>query len=122
MPRIRQYADRDAMADFMGELNAQRARFGYDTQRSLAPVIGVCQATAGNYIRNPETIPFGVLRAIVKAVKPVYFRIWIRNGISCGPRLRPIGGSGSPCICRRSWKRWRDLCRRRTGHGIRGRA
>lgn len=70
MPRIRQYADRDVMADFIGELNAQRARFGYDTQRSLAPVIGVCQATAGNYIRNPETIPFGVLRAIVKAVKP----------------------------------------------------
>lgn len=70
MPRIRQYADRDAMADFVCELNAQRARFGYDTQRSLAPVLGVCQATAGNYIRNPETIPFGVLRAIVKAVKP----------------------------------------------------
>ena len=70
MPRIRQYAERDAMEDFMGELNAQRARFGYDTQRSLAPVLGVCQATAGNYIRNPETIPFGVLRAIVKAVKP----------------------------------------------------
>ena len=70
MPRLRQNAERDAMADFMGELNAQRARFGYDTQRSLAPVIGVCQATAGNYIRNPETIPFGVLRAIVKAVKP----------------------------------------------------
>ena len=70
MPRIRQYADRDAMKDFIGEINAQRARFGYDTQRSLAPVLGVCQATAGNYIRNPETIPFGVLRAIVKAVKP----------------------------------------------------
>lgn len=70
MPRIRQYAERDAMADFMGELNAQRARFGYDTQRSLAPVLGVCQATAGNYIRNPETIPFGVLRKLVKVLKP----------------------------------------------------
>lgn len=70
MPRIRQYADRDAMADFMGELNAQRARFGYDTQRSLAPILGVCQATAGNYIRNPETIPFGVLRKLVKVLKP----------------------------------------------------
>lgn len=70
MPRIRQNAERDAMADFMGELNAQRARFGYDTQRSLAPVLGVCQATAGNYIRNPETIPFGVLRKLVKVLKP----------------------------------------------------
>ena len=70
MPRLRQNADRDTMKDFIGEINAQRARFGYDTQRSLAPVLGVCQATAGNYIRNPETIPFGVLRTIVKAVKP----------------------------------------------------
>lgn len=70
MPRIRQYAERDAMKDFVGEINAQRARFGYSTQRSLAPVLGVCQATAGNYIRNPETIPFGVLRAIVKAIRP----------------------------------------------------
>ena len=70
MPRLRQNAERDAMADFMGELNAQRARFGYDTQRSLAPVIGVCQATAGNYIPNPENIPFGVLRKLVKVLKP----------------------------------------------------
>ena len=70
MPRLRQNADRDAMTDFIGELNAQRARFGYNTQRSLAPVLGVCQATAGNYIRNPETIPFGVLRKLVKVLKP----------------------------------------------------
>ena len=70
MPRIRQYAERDAMKDFVGEINAQRARFGYDTQRSMATVLGVCQATAGNYIRNPETIPFGVLCDIVKAIRP----------------------------------------------------
>lgn len=70
MPRIRQNADRDVMADFVAELNAQRARFGYDTQRTLGPAIGVCQATAGNYMRNPKTIPFGVLRDIVTVLKP----------------------------------------------------
>ena len=70
MPRIRQYAELDAMADFVSELNAQRARFGYSTQRTLGPAIGVCQATAGNYMRHPDTIPFCVLRAIVKAIKP----------------------------------------------------
>lgn len=70
MPRIRQYAERDAMADFVAELNAQRARFGYNTQRTLGHAIGVCQATAGNYMRNPLTIPFGVLHKIVKLVKP----------------------------------------------------
>ena len=70
MPRIRQYAERDAMSDFVSELNAQRARFGYSTQRTFGPAIGVCQVTAGNYMRHPDTIPFGVLRSIVKAVKP----------------------------------------------------
>lgn len=70
MPRIRQNADRDVMADFVSELNAQRARFGYDTQRTLGAALDVCQATAGNYIRNPETIPFGVLRKMIKLLKP----------------------------------------------------
>lgn len=31
MPRLRQNADRDAMKDFIGEINAQRARNGYDS-------------------------------------------------------------------------------------------
>lgn len=70
MPRLRQNADRDVMADFVSELNAQRARFGYDTQRTLGPALDVCPATAGNYIRNPETIPFGVLRKMIKLLKP----------------------------------------------------
>lgn len=70
MPRIRQYAERDAMKDFVGEINAQRARLGFGTQRTFGPAIGVCQVTAGNYMRNPDTIPFGVLRAIVKAIRP----------------------------------------------------
>ena len=52
MPRIRQYAERDAMSDFVSELNAQRARFGYSTQRTFGPAIGVCQVTAGNYMRH----------------------------------------------------------------------
>lgn len=70
MPRIRQNAERDAMKDFVCEINAQRARLGFSTQRTFGPAIGVCQATAGNYMRNPDTIPFGVLRDIVKVLKP----------------------------------------------------
>ena len=70
MPRIKQYEERYAMDDFMAEVNAQRARYGYDTQEKLGPVIGVCQSTAGNYMRDPMKIPFGVLRLLVKAVKP----------------------------------------------------
>lgn len=70
MPRIRQNAERDALADFVAELNAQRARFGYDTNVKLGAAIGVCQATAGNYIRKPLTIPFSALREMVKLLKP----------------------------------------------------
>ena len=66
MPRIRQYAERDAMKDFIAEINAQCGRFGYKSQKALGGVLGVCQATAGNYLRNPETIPLSILRSMVK--------------------------------------------------------
>ena len=70
MPRIRQKADEYAMTDFINEINAQCGRFGYRSQKSLGAVIGVCQATAGNYLKNPDNIPLGVLRSMVKAIKP----------------------------------------------------
>ena len=70
MPKIRQYAERDAMKDFLAEINAQCGRYGYKSQKSLGNALGVCQATAGNYLRNPDNIPLGVLRAVVKTLKP----------------------------------------------------
>lgn len=70
MPRIRQYADRDAMKDFIGEINAQRARNGYDSCERFGKAIGVCTKSAWNCINNPGNIRLDVLRAIVKAVKP----------------------------------------------------
>lgn len=70
MPRIRQYAERDAMKDFIAEVNAQCGRFGYKSQKALGEALGVCQATAGNYLRKPESIPFGALRALVKLLHP----------------------------------------------------
>lgn len=69
MPRIRQYAERDALKDFLAEVNAQCGRFGYKSQASLGGALGVCQSTAGNYLRRPETIPLGTLRAFVKALR-----------------------------------------------------
>ena len=70
MPRIRQNAEWDTMKDFLSELNAQRGRFGYSTQKAFGDAIGVCQATAGHYLKKPSIIPLSVLRAIVQAVKP----------------------------------------------------
>lgn len=72
MPRIRQYADRDAMRDFMGELKAQCARLDYDTQEKTARLLGVSQPTAGRYLKDPENggMTFKAFRILVKTVKP----------------------------------------------------
>lgn len=70
MPRIRQNADRDTMRDFISEVNAQRWRFGLTSQRAFGESLGICQSTAGKYLANPETMTLGILRAIVKVIKP----------------------------------------------------
>ena len=69
MPRIRQNAERDALRDFQAEINAQCGRYGYKSQRSLGDALGVCQATAGNYLKNPDYIQFRTLRAMVKLLR-----------------------------------------------------
>ena len=69
MPRIRRNAERDTMKDFLAEVNAQSVRFGYRKQEALGSALGVCQATAGNYLKKPETIRLSALRAMVKVLK-----------------------------------------------------
>lgn len=69
MPRIRQNADRDALRDLQAEVNAQCGRYGYTSQKSLGEALGVCQSTAGSYLKNPENIKFGALRAMVKVLR-----------------------------------------------------
>ena len=70
MPRLRQNAERDAMKDLVGEISAQSARYGYRSQTSLSKALGVCQATVSNYLKQPEYIPMGILRSIVKVLRP----------------------------------------------------
>lgn len=69
MPRINQNAERDSMRDFLGEINAQCGRYGYKSQTSLGNALGVCQATASNYLRNPNTIQLGTLRKMVQLLR-----------------------------------------------------
>lgn len=69
MPRIRQKADKYATEDFIIEINAQCGRYGYKSQKSLGNALGVCQATAGNYLKNPDCIQLGTLRAMVKLLR-----------------------------------------------------
>lgn len=70
MSRLRQNADRDTMRDFVSEINAQRGRFGLTSQRVFGKSIGVAQSTAGKYLKDPEAMPLGVLRVLVKTLKP----------------------------------------------------
>lgn len=70
MPRIRQNAEQDAIKDLVGEINAQRARFGYNTFQEFGKVLGVCQKSAWNYLKDPDSIRLGTMRKIVKVLKP----------------------------------------------------
>lgn len=69
MPRIRQYADRDALKDLRGEIEAQGCRCGYKSQKALAEPMGVAQTTMGNWLRNPDLISLGDMRTMVKKLK-----------------------------------------------------
>ena len=69
MPRLKQYEETYAMNDFVAEINAQSARFGYKSQESLSNVLGCCQATVHNFLRSPETISLSRLRQLVKVLK-----------------------------------------------------
>lgn len=69
MPRIKQKADEYSMRDLIAEINAQCGRYGYTSQKSLGEALGVCQSTAGSYLKNPESIKFGALRSMVKVLR-----------------------------------------------------
>ena len=69
MPRIRQNADRDSMNDFLADIRAQSARYGYTTQKSLGNALGLCQGTVGNYLASPGSIRMDVLKVMCKTLK-----------------------------------------------------
>ena len=69
MPRIRQYADRDALKDLRGEIEAQGVRYGYRSQQALGEALGVCQGTVSNWLRDPDKLSVNVIRQLVKKIK-----------------------------------------------------
>lgn len=69
MPRIRQKADDYALKDYMGEIKAQSARLGYDTQESLGRAVGLSRPTMGKYLKDPMAY-IGTLRKLVQTLKP----------------------------------------------------
>lgn len=69
MPRIRQKEETYALNDLVGEIKAQSARFGFASQSALSRDLGCCQATVGNILREPGTIPLSRMRQLVKVLK-----------------------------------------------------
>lgn len=69
MPRIRQNADKYALADLSGELRCQMSRKGY-TQDDLAKSLHISQGTVSKYIKNPGVIPMNVFRGMVALLQP----------------------------------------------------
>ena len=82
MPRIRQNAEQDAVKDLVGEINAQRARFGYNTSPEFGKVLGVCPKSAWNYLQDPDSIRLGTMRKIVKVLKPDPIYVLLAIGYS----------------------------------------
>lgn len=101
MPRIRQNEEKYAMNDFVAEINAQCGRYGYKSQKSLGNALGVCQATAGSYLKNPDGISIGMLRSMVKVLRldPVVVLRAIGYSSKDIQRLR----AGAPAAEDRAW-------------------
>lgn len=69
MPKIRQYADRDALTALRGEIEAQGCRMGYKSQRALAEPLGVSQGTVSNWLNDLDGVSIGAMRNMVKKLK-----------------------------------------------------
>lgn len=72
MPRIRQYADKYAEADFRKEIFRRLAdRYECVSVRALSREIGACQGTLNAKIRNRTTsLEVGELQKIVPVLNP----------------------------------------------------
>lgn len=70
MPRIAQNGDVYAMKDFVGEINAQRARAELNTFEAFGKAVGRSAKTAWSFCQRPEMIRLKDLRAIVRTIHP----------------------------------------------------
>ena len=70
MAKFDHIAERDAVREFLDEVNAQCWRFGYKSQASLGAALEVSHVTAGKYLRDPSDMSFATIRRLVKALKP----------------------------------------------------
>lgn len=67
MPRIRQYADKYAMADLSSHISGRMKTAGI-TQEDLGIKLKKSQQTISRLLSKPEKMPIGVLRTICKIV------------------------------------------------------
>ena len=68
MPRIRQYAERDAEKDFLREIWAGQGSADLMNNRSLSDACGIPYQTLLRRIRNPEDFTLGEIRKLFKVL------------------------------------------------------
>lgn len=68
MPRIRQYAERDAEKDFLREIRAGQGSADLMNNRSLSDACGIPYQTLLRRIRNPEDFTLGEIRKLFKVL------------------------------------------------------
>lgn len=68
MPRIRQYADKYAMADLSAHIKGRMKACGI-TQEALAGKVELSQQSVSRLLGHPEDISVGLLRKICKIVE-----------------------------------------------------
>ncbi len=70
MPRIRQYAQKYADADFMKEIQHQKVECGIKTDAKLAELINISKSNFCNRKKRPENFTVAELRGLVATLSP----------------------------------------------------
>lgn len=70
MARREYTSEKDAIQEFLAEINAQCWRFGCKTQAALGDALGISQVTAGKYLRDPTDMRFATLRKLIRTLRP----------------------------------------------------
>lgn len=68
MPRIRQYAERDARLDFQKAIEVARMDANIKNKKQLAEAVDIPYSSFWRMLQEPEKITLGQLRALLKTI------------------------------------------------------
>ena len=70
MPRIYQYADKYAVADFQQEIRKQQGHYNLMSARSLAGAVGIPHTTLTPKLHEPDRLTVRDLQKLIRAIHP----------------------------------------------------